>query len=78
MMVKLVDPKAVIRDPVTKRQLPAKGGEVPDSSFWIRRLQASEIRPMTAEEIAAFLRSESEPHTDQPSGVEPIPPLTTR
>jgi hypothetical protein len=43
MMVKPVNPAAVIRDPITKRQLPADGGEVPESNFWIRRLLAGEI-----------------------------------
>lgn len=61
MKVKPVDPAAVIRDPVTKRQLPAEGADVPESSFWIRRLTGGEIVRI-----------------DQPTGREPVVPLTTR
>lgn len=43
MKVKPTDPKAVIRDPHTKRVLPAEGGEVPDNIFWRRRLLAGEV-----------------------------------
>lgn len=38
MRVKPVDPKSIIRDPVTLRPLPAEGGDVPDNIFWQRRL----------------------------------------
>ena len=64
MRVKPVDPNAVIRDPHTLRQLPPEGGEVPDNSFWTRRLLAGEVTRL------------EEPVT--PSGNEPIAPLTTR
>lgn len=43
MMVKPVNPAAVIRDPITHRPLPAEGGEVPQSNFWLRRLRAGEV-----------------------------------
>ena len=43
MNVKPKDPKAVIRDPHTKRVLPAEGGEVPKNIFWTRRLKAGEV-----------------------------------
>ena len=43
MMVKPVNPAAVIRDPITRRQLPAEGGDVPESNFWVRRLLAGEV-----------------------------------
>lgn len=43
MRVKPADPNAVIRDPHTKRPLPADGGEVPETAFWIRRLNAGEV-----------------------------------
>jgi hypothetical protein len=62
MRVKPAIPGAVIRDPHTKRPLPAEGGEVPDNSFWIRRLRAGEVVRLDA----------------QPAGNEPIAPLTTR
>ena len=53
MMVKPVNPAAVIRDPITKRQLPADGGEVPESNFWIRRLLAGEIVRIDKPTVAA-------------------------
>lgn len=43
MRVKPADPDVVIRDPHTKRALPAEGGDVPDSSFWNRRLRSGEV-----------------------------------
>lgn len=64
MRVKPVDPDAVIRDPHTKRQLPAEGGDVPENNFWVRRLRAGEV--VRIDELA------------QPVGDEPIAPLTTR
>ena len=63
MRVKPVDPNAVIRDPVTKMRLPAEGGDVPDNIFWQRRLRDKSV-----------VRVEG----DQPTGDEPIKPLTTR
>lgn len=33
----------VVRDPVTKRALPAQGAHVPDSAYWRRRLQAGDV-----------------------------------
>lgn len=63
MKVKPVDPAAVILDPQTMRQLPADGGEVPESSFWIRRLRAGEVVRIDQPE---------------PTGREPVTPLTTR
>lgn len=62
MRVKPADPGAVIRDPVTKRQLPADGGDVPDTSFWRRRLDAGEVVVVRETVVVA----------------SPIAPLTTR
>lgn len=64
MRVKPVNPAAVIRDPHTKRQLPAEGGEVPDSVFWNRRLRDGDVVRI------------GDPAP--PTGNEPIAPLTTR
>ncbi len=64
MRVKPVDPTAVIRDPHTKQVLPAEGGDVPENTFWLRRLRAREV-----------VRVEAAP---MPTGREPIAPLTTR
>lgn len=64
MKVKPVDPNAVIRDPHTLRQLPPEGAEVPENTFWTRRLLAGEV--VRVEESST------------PVGNEPIKPLTTR
>jgi hypothetical protein len=83
MKVKPVIPGAVIRDPVTKRQLPDKGDEVPDTSFWVRRLlageveridESSEIEPEHPTEPAAATPSEIEPeleHLTEPAAATP-------
>jgi hypothetical protein len=64
MKVKPVNPSAVIRDPHTRRPLPAEGGDVPETSFWIRRLRDGDVVRI-------------DDHAD-PVGNEPIAPLTTR
>jgi len=43
--VRPVKPGAVIRDPHTRRQLPADGGRVADNMYWRRRLAAGEVVP---------------------------------
>ncbi len=64
MKVKPVNPAAVIRDPHTKRQLPADGGDVPDNTFWNRRILDGDVVRIGA--------------TAPPVGNEPIATLTTR
>lgn len=32
-----------VRDPVTRRLLPAEGKEVPENVYWIRRLRSKDI-----------------------------------
>jgi len=64
MRVKPVIPGAIIRDPHSRIALPADGGEVPESSFWIRRLIAGEV--IRVEESTA------------PIGFDPVTPLITR
>nr|WP_035725773.1 DUF2635 domain-containing protein [Fodinicurvata fenggangensis] len=34
---------ALVRDPETMKPVPAKGRDVPRSSYWLRRLQAGEL-----------------------------------
>lgn len=70
MRVKPVIPGAVVRDPVTRQPLPAKGGIVPDNVYWTRRLLAGEVEPAEAE-------AEVEPAAT-PTGLEPVTSLTTR
>lgn len=62
MRVKPAVPGAIIRDPHTKRPLPAEGGEVPESPFWLRRLKDGEVVRVST----------------TPTGTEPVAPLTTR
>lgn len=83
MRVKPVDPNAIVRDPHTKRALPADGGEVPDNVFWNRRWLAGEIwkqdgatwtRRLPSGQIVRERIDAGAP----PTGREPIAPLTTR
>lgn len=64
MRVRPVDPNAVIRDPHTKIALPPEGGDVPETTFWTRRLMDGSVERI--------------PETTTPIGNEPIKPLTTR
>lgn len=36
-------PGRKVRDPITKRHLPERGKEVPESTFWIRRLSVGDV-----------------------------------
>lgn len=33
----------VVRDPVSKRPLPAEGAEVPETGYWFRRLRDNDV-----------------------------------
>lgn len=46
------DPVRVVRDPRTLIALPPEGKRVPDSSYWVRRLNAGDVVKTTAEDIA--------------------------
>jgi hypothetical protein len=70
MRVKPVDPNAVIRDPHTRMPLPAEGGEVPENSFWVRRVLAGEVVRIDQPADNAA--------DNAPTGREPVTPLTTR
>lgn len=64
MRIKPAHAGAVIRDPHTKRELPAEGGTVPDNTFWRRRLADGDVVLVGDD--------------DAPTGREPVAPLTTR
>jgi hypothetical protein len=36
-------PGRLVRDPVSKRELPKAGGEVPETSYWLRRLACGDV-----------------------------------
>jgi hypothetical protein len=94
MRVKPVDPAAVIRDPNTKRQLPAEGGDVPDDDiYWTRRWLAGEVWKREGDKWARRLPSNQtirvkddgglievdEPLSPPPPvGDEPLATLSTR
>lgn len=67
MRVRPQHEKLTIRDPHTKRVLPAEGGEVPDNVFWRRRLRDGDA-----------LLDEEPDEGGTPTGLEPTTPLTTR
>lgn len=73
MKVRPADPTALIRDPGTRRPLPAEGGNVPDTHFWRRRLRSGEV--VLIVEVAPV--AAPVPRRD-PTGLEPVWPLTTR
>ncbi len=43
LYVKPAHPGAVVRDPRSLAMLPAQGGRVPASSYWVRRLNAGDV-----------------------------------
>ncbi len=46
-----------VRDPHTKRYLPAEGAEVPESTFWIRRLRAGDVVAIAEPTVIAVAES---------------------
>lgn len=42
----------LVRDPWTKQPLPADGAEVPETSYWLRRLKAGDVLAASASEVA--------------------------
>jgi hypothetical protein len=88
MRVRPAIPGAVIRDPHTKRPLPADGGEVPENGFWIRRTLPSSQSDaeVWVRDGAGWIRRMRDGRIERmsvdaplvPAGNEPIAPLTTR
>lgn len=59
----------LIRDPQSKRRLPDEGAEVPDTSYWYRRLQDGDV-VRVVDPVSAPVSA--------PMMLDPIPPLITR
>lgn len=47
-------PGAIVRDPHTRRRLPAAGGHVPDNTYWRRRLREGDVILVVPEPSKAF------------------------
>ena len=45
-------PGLKVQDPMTKRVLPPEGADVPESSFWLRRLAAGDVVVVEANQIS--------------------------
>lgn len=43
MFVKPRTPETVVRDPKSRVKLPPEGKNVPETSYWVRRLQAGDV-----------------------------------
>jgi len=43
MRIKPKTPRTIVRDPITKLPLPAKGRNVPNNSYWRRRIKAGDV-----------------------------------
>ena len=42
----------VVRDPRSRDKLPPEGAKVPDTSYWLRRLECGDVVKTSAEDIA--------------------------
>lgn len=63
-------PGIVVRDPATKRALPADGADVPESIYWTRRLRAGDV--VRIDQAAGKAAERPRPEVD------PVSPLATR
>jgi hypothetical protein len=78
-----VKPRAGLRVPYPQnpiQALPAEGGNVPEDNYWMRRLRDGDVvriddPPKKPELMSAAPVDINEP---EPSGREPVAPLTTR
>ncbi len=55
-------PRLLVRDPVTKFQLPAEGREVQATSYWLRRIASGDVQLVDAPVASPF----SEPEESTP------------
>ena len=44
-------PGLLVRDPISKRPLPPEGAEVPESSYWVRRVASGDVVVVQAIQI---------------------------
>jgi hypothetical protein len=63
-----------VRDPLTRMHLPDEGGDVPDDSFWRRRLRSGDVELLEdrAAEPAGTVLVEEPPspeHEQAPAGI---------
>lgn len=61
MFVKPADGRKV-RDPVTKRHIPDEGKEVPETSYWLRRIAAGDVQIASSE--VSVLQAQMIPDSD--------------
>lgn len=52
-----VVPVRPVRDPITKNYLPAEGKDVPESSYWVRRLRDGDVCLATKPEPMVVINS---------------------
>jgi hypothetical protein len=61
-----------LRDPVTRRKIPAEGLEVPETPFWLRRLAHGDVTdeaPARAEaDSLPELAADDQPSEEPPAG----------
>lgn len=57
LCIKPAEDGLVVRDPRTMEPLPSYGKEVPDTSFWRRRLRDGGVEKTTAEAIAKGVKA---------------------
>lgn len=66
MRVKPARPGVIIRDPHTRRPLASEGADVPETSYWLRRLRDGDVERLLDED-----------RTPRPE-MDPVAPLATR
>lgn len=42
-------PGRQVRDPISKRHIPEQGKDVPENSYWLRRLRTGDVLHVTAD-----------------------------
>ena len=62
-------PGCILRDPVSRIPLPPEGKEVPNNSFWRRRVKAGDVMLVTA---PAFVPASAPAPAEPPEEKEPV------
>lgn len=65
MLVKPRNPDMVIRDPRSRLKLPPYGVNVPETSYWVRRLNCKDVVSTTQEDIDKGIAAEAK-SSEQP------------
>ncbi len=61
MRVRPSRPDLIVRDPISRQPVPAEGREVPETSYWLRRLSDGDLERVEEKPAPAGAEASGEP-----------------